>query len=78
MLASRLYLMDLLGGRSVLTKTRNLVWKKYRKLWTEFFPRLMAQARSARAMKKEGEKRGSITYGTVQANEVNKMFIIWL
>ena len=28
--------------------------------------------------KKRGGKRGSITYSTDQANEVNKMFIIWL
>ena len=42
-----------------------------------FFPRLMVQAWSARAIKRV-KKRGSITYGTDQANEVNKMFIIWL
>ena len=41
----------------------------------EFFSILMAQAQSARAMKK---KQGSVTYGTDRANEVNKMFIIWL
>ena len=40
-----------------------------------FFPRFMAQAGSARVMKR-GKKQGSITYGTDQANEVNKMFII--
>ena len=35
-----------------------------------FFPRLMAE--------KKEKKRGSITYSTAQANEVNKMFIVWL
>ena len=40
------------------------------------FPRLIAQARSALAIKR-GEKQGSITYSTDQTNEVNKMFIIW-
>ena len=43
-----------------------------------FFPRLMTQARSARAIKREKKNRGSITYGTDEANEFNKMFIIWL
>ena len=42
-----------------------------------FFPRLMTQARSMQAMRR-GEKQGSITYSTDQANEVNKIFIIWL
>ena len=41
----------------------------------EFFSILMAQARSARAIRK---KQGSVTYGTDRANEVNKMFIIRL
>jgi hypothetical protein len=36
----------------------------------------MAQVRSALAIKK-WKKQKSITYGTDQANEVNKMFIIW-
>ena len=55
----------------------NRVRGPYRTLWTEFFPRLMVQAGSMWAIKR-GEKRGSITYGTDQANEVNKMFIIRL
>ena len=46
----------------------NRVRRPYRKLWTEFFSSPI----------KRGEKRGSITYGTDQAEEVNKMFIIWL
>ena len=47
----------------------------YRKLRTRVFSILRAQARSARAMRK---KQGSVTYGTDRANEINKMFIIWL
>ena len=35
----------------------------------------MAQARSAQTRRK---KKGPGTYGTDRANEVNKMFIIWL
>ena len=41
----------------------------------EFFSILMAQALSVRAMRK---KQGCVTYGTDRANEVNKMFVIWL
>ena len=47
----------------------------YRKLRTRVFSILMAQARSALAMKKN---QGSVTYNADRANEVNKMFIIWL
>jgi hypothetical protein len=45
-----------------------------RKLWTEDIPpgRLMAQWTI-----KKWQKRGTITYGTDRANEVNKMFLIW-
>ena len=39
------------------------------------FSILMAQAQGARAMRKKQE---SVTYGTDRANEVNKIFIIWL
>jgi hypothetical protein len=38
---------------------------------------MRAQAHGARAIKKSGQKRGSMTYGTGRANEVNKMFIVW-
>ena len=41
-----------------------------------FFPHLMAQAPSARAIKRGEKPMIHITYGTDQANEVNKMFII--
>ena len=60
----------------------NRVRGPYCKLWILVF--LLAllygpQARTARPIKRGGENRGSITYGTDQANEVNnKMFIIWL
>ena len=53
----------------------NRVGGPYRKLRTRVFSILMAQARSARAIRK---KQGSVTYGTDRANEVNKMFIIRL
>ena len=43
-----------------------------------FFLPFMAQVRSVRAMKTRKEKRGSITCRIDQANEANKMFIIWL
>ena len=43
----------------------------YRKLRTRFFSILMAQARSARAMRK---KRGSVTYGTDRANDGSSFF----
>ena len=46
----------------------------YRKLWTKFFPPYGAGHKKREKQK----KTGSITYGTDQANEVNKMFIIWL
>ena len=54
----------------------NRVRGRYRKLRTEFFPpRFMAQARSARAINRRGEKRGSVTYSTDRENEVSKIFI---
>ena len=53
----------------------NRVHGQFCKLWTKFFPRLMAQVRRAWAIKRE-TKGGPIPYGTDQANEVNKMFII--
>ena len=46
----------------------NRVQGPYRKLRTRVFSILMAQARSAQAMRK---KQGSVTYGTDRANEVN-------
>ena len=50
----------------------------YSKLWTEFFSSPYGpSALRARAIRRR-KKRGSITYGTDQANEVNKIFIIWL
>ena len=36
----------------------------------------MAQARSARALNRRGEKRGSVTYSTDREDEVSKIFII--
>ena len=57
----------------------NRVRGTYRKLRTEFFPRLfMAQTRSARAINRRGKKRGSITYGTDREEEVSEIFIISL
>ena len=51
----------------------------YGKLWTEFFPSFYGpSAKCAGHENKEGKKRGSITCPTDQANEANKMFIIWL
>ena len=43
-----------------------------------FLLRLMAQVRSAPAIKREKKKKkkGSITYGTDQSNEVNKVLCI--
>ena len=49
----------------------------YCKLWTKFFPLPCGPSMKRTGHKKRGE-RESITYGTDQANEVNKMFIIWL
>ena len=50
----------------------------YRKLWTDIFSSPYGQsAKRAEKLKQRGKKRWSITYGTDQANEVNKMFIMW-
>ena len=57
------------------TRLINRVPGPYGELPTRFWSIFMAQARSARVMRK---KQGSVTYGTDRANEVNKMFIIWL
>ena len=44
-----------------------------------FFPSFyVTSAKRAGHENKEGNKRGSITCRTDQANEANKMFIIWL
>ena len=45
---------------------------------TEFFSLALWPKHKVRGAIKRGGKRGSITYGTDQANEVNNMFIIWL
>ena len=56
----------------------NRVRGSYRKLRTAFFPlRFMAQARKALAINRRG-KRGFVTYGTDQVDEVSKIFIISL
>ena len=70
-------LMDLRGRIDVKTKPKDFLPKE--KLGknvrdTKFFTlRFMAQARSARE-----KKRGSVTYGTDQEDEVSKIFIISL
>ena len=57
----------------------NRVRGLYRKLQTELFPlRVMAQARSARAINRREKTRGSVTYGTDREDEVGKIFIISL
>ena len=43
-----------------------------------FFSLALCPKHKVRGAIKRGGKRGSITYGTDQANEVNNMFIIWL
>ena len=51
----------------------------YGKLSTEFFPFLLWPKREVHGSWKQGrKKRGSIICQTDQANEVNKVFIIWL
>ena len=43
-----------------------------------FSLRFMAQARGARVINREGEKRRSVTYSTDREDEVSKIFIISL